>query len=200
MHLGNNPYSTWDVISEAGIHVDTEKIKSVLEWPLLKSVRGVQGFLGLTGYYRKFVRNCGKIAHPFTELLKKEKFQWSDEGEEAFHALQHALTEAPLLVMPDFSQECAIRCNASTGAVLMQNSRPLAYFSKGLADKTLAKSTYEKELLALVLAIQHWWPYLLGCKFTVFTDQRSLKHLLKQRLTTPDQQNWLAKFLGYDLK
>src|ERR1044072_8789196 len=80
----------------------------------------------------------------------------------------------------------------------MQDKRPVAYFSKGLADSVLRKSVYEKELMALVLAIQHWRPYLLGRRFTVFTDQKSLKYLLEQRITIQNQQNWLSKLLGYD--
>nr|GEV03683.1 Ty3/gypsy retrotransposon protein [Tanacetum cinerariifolium] len=82
-------------------------------------------------------------------------------------------------------------------AVLMQSQRPIAYFSKALSDQNLNKSAYEKEIMALVLAIQHWRPYLLGRSFTVFTDQKSLKFLLEQRITTIDQQNWVAKLLGY---
>lgn len=79
----------------------------------------------------------------------------------------------------------------------MQEKRPIAFYSRALSAKTLAKFTYEKEIMALAISIQHWRPYLLGRTFTVFTDQKSLKHLLEQRITTPDQQNWLAKLMGY---
>jgi len=82
----------------------------------------------------------------------------------------------------------------------MQQKRSLAYFSKSLTDRNLAKSSYEREIMALVLSVQHWRAYLLGNKFVVFTDQKSLKFLLHQRITTPDQQNWVAKLLGYDFE
>jgi len=115
--------------------------------------------------------------------------------------LEQAVTTAPVLSMPDFLKKFSIECDASrkgVGAVLTQEKRPIAYFSKALADSTLTKSVYEKELMALVLAIQHWRPYLSGKKFSVFTDQKSPRYLLEQRITTQNQQNWLAKLLGYE--
>ena len=117
--------------------------------------------------------------------------------------MEQAVTTAPVLSMPDFLKKFSIECDASrkgVGAVLTQEKRPIAYFSKALADSTLTKSIYEKELMTLVLAIQHWRPYLLGQKFTVFTDQKSLRYLLEQRITTQNQQNWLAKLLGYEFE
>ena len=74
---------------------------------------------------------------------------------------------------------------------------PIAYFSKALSDRNLAKSAYERETMALVLALQHWRTYLLGTRFTVYTDKKSLRFLHQQRITNPDQQNWVAKLLGY---
>ncbi|KZV21694.1 hypothetical protein F511_02852 [Dorcoceras hygrometricum] len=105
--------------------------------------------------------------------------------------------------MPDFTQPFIIDCDASgrgVGAVLSQHGRPVAFYSKALATRALAKSTYEKELMALVLAIQHWRPYLLGRKFVVMTDHRALTSLLKQRIVTPDQQHWMSKLMGYEFE
>ena len=106
--------------------------------------------------------------------------------------MQQAVTIAPVLSMPNFSKKFSIECDASgkgVRVVLTQEKRPIAYFSKALADSTLTKSVYEKKLMALVLAIQHWRPYLLGQKFTVFTDHKCLRYLLEQRITTQNQQN-----------
>ncbi|XP_073151826.1 uncharacterized protein [Henckelia pumila] len=160
-------------------------------------------FLGLTGYYQKFIRDYGKIARPLTDLLKKNSFVCNTQEERAFEELKLALITAPVLRMPDFCQEFVVECDASgqgVGAVLIQEGKPIAYYSKALADKALTKSAYERELMALVLAIQHWSHYLLGRKFVVVTDHKPLRSLLQQRITTPDQQYWLAKLLGYEFE
>ncbi|MCH90591.1 RNA-directed DNA polymerase (Reverse transcriptase), partial [Trifolium medium] len=191
------------LINGEGVAVDPNKVMSVTNWPIPKNVKGVRGFLGLTGYYRKFIRDYGKIAKPLTELTKKDAFVWSVEACRAFDSLKKSLTTAPVLALPDFSKEFIIECDASgggIGAILMQSKRPIAYFSKALGIRNLAKSAYEKELMAVVLAIQHWRPYLIGRKFIVSTDQKSLKQLLQQRMVTADQQNWAAKLLGYDFE
>ncbi|MCH80266.1 transposon Tf2-1 polyprotein [Trifolium medium] len=191
------------IISEKGVAVDPGKVVSVLQWPQPKNVKGVRGFLGLTGYYRKFIRDYGKIARPLTELTKKDGFKWGVEAQGAFEELKKRLTSAPVLNLPDFSKEFLIECDASgggLGAILMQDGKPIAYYSKALGVRNLTKSAYEKELMAVVLAIQHWRPYLLGRKFVVSTDQKSLKQLLQQRIVTAEQQNWTAKLLGYDFE
>jgi hypothetical protein len=189
------------VISGNGVAVDPTKIESVTQWPIPKNVKGVRGFLGLTGYYRKFIRDYGKVARPLTELTKKDAFVWGQEAQIAFDKLKLCLTTALVLALPDFNKEFIIECDASEvgiGVILMQEKRPVAYFSKALGTRNMTKSAYEKELMAVVLAIQHWRPYLIGRRFTVSTDQKSLKQLLQQRIVTAEQQNWAAKLLGFD--
>ncbi|XP_058771346.1 uncharacterized protein LOC131644773 [Vicia villosa] len=191
------------IISGEGVAVDPGKIRCVLEWPEPKNVKGVRGFLGLTGYYRKFIKDYGKIAKPLTELTKKNNFIWGKDALEAFNHLKQIMTTAPVLVLPDFSIPFEVECDAAgrgIGAVLMQQRQPIAFFSKALSEVNLTKCVYEKELMALVLAIQHWRHYLLGRPFVVYTDHKSLKHFLQQRLTSPDQQCWLAKLLGYQFE
>ncbi|KAI5392337.1 hypothetical protein KIW84_076932 [Lathyrus oleraceus] len=186
-----------------GVAVDPNKYNSVLNWPVPRNVKGVRGFLGLTDYYRKFIRDYGKLAKPLTELTKKDVFQWGKDAQRAFDLLKQKLIAAPILALPNFEKEFVIECDASgtgLGANLSQEKKPIAYFSKSLDVRNLAKSAYEKELMACVLAIQHWRLYLLGRKFVVSTDQRSLKDLLQQKIISGEQQNWVAKRLGFNFE
>jgi len=189
------------VISAQGVAVDPSKVDSVTSWPVPTNIRGVRGFLGLTRYYRKFVKGYGKIAQPLTELTKKDNFRWTEEAHRAFDTLKICLTHTPVLALPRFDEEFRLECDASGSgirAILVQNNRPVAYFSKSLSGKNLMKSTYEKELMAVVLAVQHWRPYLLGRHLVVQTDHKSLKQLLQQKVINGNQQDWLAKLLGYN--
>jgi hypothetical protein len=190
-------------ISAQGVSVDPKKIQAVLDWPKPTTVKGMRGFLGLAGYYRKFIRHFGGISAPLTQLLHKDSFHWTAAAEQAFKQLKEALTTPPVLRLPDFTQQFVVECDASgigLGAILTQNNQPVAYFSEALKGSALALSTYEKEMLAIVKAVKKWRPYLLGKTFTVRTDQKSLKYLLEQRITTPAQTRWLPKLLGYDYK
>ena len=155
----------------------------------------------MAGYYRKFIHHFGSIAAPLTRLLTKEGFQWNEATEMAFKKLKEALSNPPILHLPDFSQQFVIECDASgigIGAILSQQDRPVAYFSEALKGSALALSTYEKEMLAIVKAIKKGCPYLIGKRFTVRTDQKSLKYLLEQQITTPAQTCWIPKILGYN--
>ncbi|PNX73180.1 retrotransposon-related protein [Trifolium pratense] len=117
------------VITGNGVAVDPSKVVGVLHWAQPKNVKGVRGFLGLTGYYRKFIKDYGKLAKPLTELTKKDDFKWNKEAQLAFDTLKQKLTTAPLLALPDFSKNFVIECDASgtgIGAILMQDKRPVA--------------------------------------------------------------------------
>lgn len=109
---------------------------------------------------------------PLSELTKKEGFKWGPKAQAAFELLKTKMTTAPILALPDFTKEFIIECDASglgVGAILMKNGRPIAFFSKALGERNLSNSAYKKELMAVVLAIQHWRPYLLGRHFTVYS-------------------------------
>ncbi|KAD4178089.1 hypothetical protein E3N88_26680 [Mikania micrantha] len=176
-------------------------VAAVESWPVPSNVREVRGFLGLTGYYRRFIRGYGIIARPLTNLTKKEGFLWSEAALQAFNTLKQALMTAPILCLPDFSKTFTVECDASSegvGAILTQDKHPIAYFSKGFSPSNRLKSAYDRELLALVLAVQKWNHYLMGHHFLIKTDHYTLKFLLEQRVTTTEQQRLLLKLMPYD--
>ncbi|KAJ4754640.1 polyprotein [Rhynchospora pubera] len=191
------------IISHKGVATDPSKIQAMCDWPQPKSVKELRGFLGLTGYYRKFVKHYGLISKPLTDQLKKNGFKWNDEAQRAFELLKKAMTEAPVLTLPDFTQPFIVETDASAtgiGAVLMQGRNPIAYFSQSLGIKNQGLSTYEKEFLALLSAVKKWRHYLEGNCFTIRTDQISLKHLLEQRIHSAMQHRGLCKLLGLNYK
>ena len=122
-------------------------MEGMMHWPRPGNVKQLKGFLGLIGYYRKFVRGYGSIAKPLTTLLKKGGFQWTEEAEEAFQRLKMAMCSTPVLALPDFNKIFIIEtdaCYGGIGAVLMQERRPIAYLSQSLGTKNLGLSIYEK--------------------------------------------------------
>jgi hypothetical protein len=187
-------------ISSQGVATDPAKVQVIVDWPMPKSVKELRSFLGLAGYYRKFVKHFGIIAKPLTNLLKKNTmYVWTHEHDQAFSALKTAMSTAPVLALPDFSQPFAIEtdaCAMGVGAVLLQRGHPLAFISKALGPKNQGLSTYEKEYLAILVAVEQWRHYLQVGEFTIFTDQRSLIHLNEQRLHTSWQQKVFTKLLG----
>ncbi|KAL0561485.1 hypothetical protein IC582_001913 [Cucumis melo] len=191
------------IISGEGVEVDSEKIKAVADCPCPTNIREVRGFLGLTGYYRRFVQHYGSIAAPLTQLLKKGGFKWNEESEKAFLKLKSAMMSLPTLALPNFELPFEIETDASgfgVGAVLVQSKRLIAFYSHTLSMSDRVRPVYERELMAVVLSVQRWRPYLLGAKFIVKTDQKSLNFLLKQRVIQPQYQKWLSKLLGYSFE
>ncbi|KAL2226832.1 UNVERIFIED_CONTAM: Retrovirus-related Pol polyprotein from transposon [Sesamum indicum] len=187
------------VISHQGVATDPLKIECMVNWPIPTNVKALRGFLGLTGYYRRFIQGYGVISKPLTSLLKKDSFEWNEDAEMAFNHLKELMVSAPVLAMPDFSQPFIVETDASgkgIGVVLMQGGKPISYLSKALAPKNLGLSTYEKEFLALLLAVTRWRHYLLGNHFIIKTDQKSLKHILDQRINSVLQQKGVTKLLG----
>lgn len=153
----------------------------MVEWPLPNSLKAFRGFLGLTNYYHKIIKGYGGITSHLTRMLKNDGFQWRKEAKVAFHRLNEEVTQPPMLALPNFNTPFTIDCDASgvaVGAVLMQQGRPLTFFSQALKSRALGMSTYKNELYTLVSAIIKWRPYLVGQTFVVRTDQQSLKHLL----------------------
>lgn len=162
------------IISADGVATDPSKNFAIQDWPTPITVKELRRFLGLSGYYRKFVRHYGIISKPLTNLLRKDVlFVWTSETEDSFQALKTALVTAPVLALPDFSLPFTIEtdaCAIGIGAVISQNGHPLAYVSKALGPKTRGLSTYEKEYMAIILAVEQWRSYLQHAEFTIYTD------------------------------
>jgi len=132
-------------ISKEGVQVDPSKIKAIMEWPKPDNISKLRGFLGLTGYYRIFVKNYAHKTAPLTNLLKKNSFQWNSEAEKCFETLKCMMSSTPILAMPDFTKPFVVECDASgfrLGAVLMQEGHPIAFESRKLNKRESFKSTY----------------------------------------------------------
>ncbi|GMI68079.1 hypothetical protein HRI_000477200 [Hibiscus trionum] len=192
------------MVSRVELAVDPAKVVAIRNWPTPTNVRGVRGFLGLAGYYRKFIRGFATIAAPLSDLLRQgEKFVWSSKTQQTFEALKECLCTAPVLSLPDFSKEFVVETDASgvgIGAVLHQGRQPIAFYSQKLSPRMQAASTYHREMFAVTQAVAKWRQYLLGRHFTIITDQRSLRELNQQIIQTSEQQKWLTKLIGYDFE
>ncbi|GJY48974.1 reverse transcriptase domain-containing protein [Tanacetum coccineum] len=173
------------VIDSQGIHVDPAKIEAVKNWASPTTPTEVRQFLGLAGYYRRFIEGFSKIAKPLTELTQKnKKYIWGEDQESAFQLLKQKLCEAPILALPEGNNDFVVYCDASLqglGAVLMQREKVIAYASRQLKPHEENYTTHDLELGAVVFALKIWRHYLYGTKCIVFTDHKSLQHILDQK-------------------
>ncbi|XP_026449232.1 uncharacterized protein LOC113349472 [Papaver somniferum] len=179
------------IITGNGVAADPDKVAAMVSWPQPTTLKQLRSFLGLTGYYRKFIKGYGNICKPLTELLKKDSFIWNDDATTAFSAIKSAMNQALVLALPDFTKPFTLEtdaCSRGVGAVLLQDNMPIAFYSKPLGPKALALSTYEKEFLAIVMAIHKWRYYLSHNQFIINTDHQSLKYLMEQKLSSALQQ------------
>ncbi|KAM2698513.1 hypothetical protein EV1_037508 [Malus domestica] len=196
------------IISEKGIEVDKSKVDLVRHLPSPTSVREVRSFLGHAGFYRRFIKDFSKIAQPLCRLLQKEVvFELDDACSTAFKHLKEALTSAPIITPPDWSLPFELMCDASDyaiGAVLGQrkNKQPhvIYYASRTLNDAQLNYSTTEKELLAVVFALDKFRSYLLGTKVIIFTDHAALKYLLTKKEAKPRLIRWMLLLQEFDIE
>jgi hypothetical protein len=167
-------------------------------------VHQIRQFLGLAGYYRRFIQDFSKIAHPMTKLLQKDaKFVWSLACEEDFQALKKFLTSAPVLAQPDIEKPFDVYCDASTtglGCVLMQDGRVIAYASRQLKKHEVNYPTHDLELVAVVHALKIWRHYLLGNKVHIFTDHKSLRYIFTQPELNLRKRRWLELIKDYNLE
>jgi len=183
------------VVSKNGVHVDPEKIKTIQEWPTPKSVGDIRSFHGLTSFYRRFVNNFSTLALRLNELVKKNvAFTWGERQEKAFALLKEKLTKAPFLALLDFSKTFELECDASSvgvGTLLLQGGHPIAYFSEKLHGATLSYPTYDKELYALVRALQTWKHYLVSKEVVIHSDHESLKYIRGQCKLNKRHAKWV---------
>jgi hypothetical protein len=189
------------LVGKDGVRVDPKNIEAMQYWPHPKTLKSLRGFLGLTGYYCKFVKNYGNIATPLTAILKKNSFTWTPAAAQAFQTLNMAMCTTPVLALPDFTKTFVLECDASgkgISVVLMQEGRPLAFTSKQLSKINLGKSIYEKEMLAILHVVDLWRPYLLRQCFQININHQILKYFLEQRISSAEQQKWVTKLFGYD--
>ncbi|KAL0128551.1 hypothetical protein PUN28_003706 [Cardiocondyla obscurior] len=194
------------IIGKDGVKPDPKKIEAVQNFPVPKSPKNVKQFLGLAGYYRRFIKGFSKIAKPLTNLLKKEEeFKWGEKEQECFEILKEALCKEPILQYPDFTKPFLLTTDASgiaIGGILSQGTigkdQPISYASRVLNDAEKNYSTIEKELLAIVYCVQHFRPYLYGKKFILITDHKPLTWLNKLKDPTSRLARWRIKLSEYE--
>ncbi|KAK1605211.1 hypothetical protein QYE76_028884 [Lolium multiflorum] len=179
------------VVSKHGVEVDVSKIEAIQNWPTPMNVSQVRSFHGLAGFYRRFVPNFSTIAAPLNDLTKKG---WGAAQDHAFDELKRLLTSAPLLALPDFNKQFEIECDASgigIGGVLMQEGRPIAYFSEKLSGAKLNYPIYDKELYALIRVLEVWQHYLWPKEFIIHSDHEALKYLKAQSTLHKRLAKWV---------
>lgn len=194
-------------VTPAGIHPDPDKVRAVTEFEEPSTVKQVRQFLGLTGYYRRFVQNYAKHAEPLFALTKKDApFNWDSDCRKAMDFLKNSITSAPVLRFPDFSLPFFIHadaCDAGLGAALMQRDGEgrdvaVAYASRAVHKSEKPYSTPEKECLAVIWALEHFRPYVEGLHVTIFTDHSSLKWLMSRPNPSGRLARWSLRLQDFD--
>ncbi|GJQ90413.1 putative reverse transcriptase domain-containing protein [Tanacetum coccineum] len=189
------------VIDSRGFTCGPAKIESIKDWASPKIPTETQ-FLGLAGYYRRFIEGFSKIAKSMTKLTQKGiKFDWGEKEENAFQLIKQKLCSAPILALPEGSEDFVVYCDAShkgLGAVLMQREKVIAYASRQLKVHEKNYTTHDLELGSVVFALKIWRHYLYGTRCTVFTDHKSLQHILDQKELNMRQRRWLELLSDYD--
>jgi len=196
------------VVSGEGIATDPKKIETVTEWPVPSSVKEVRSFLGLTGYYRRFVKGYASIAAPLHALTKKgQTFEWTEETQEAFDTLRKALTTPPILAMPDDSGEFVLDTDAadhSIGSVLSQVQdgveKVIAYASRSLDKREINYCITRKELLSIIFSLKYFKQYLMGTHFRIRTDHAPLTWLRHTPDPIGQQARWLEIMEEFDFQ
>lgn len=199
MYLGH-------LITDSGVQPDPKKIIAVSEFPVPKNPKDIKSFLGLAGYYRRFIDNFSKLCLPLNKLLRKDvEFNWTSSQQEAFDVIKSKLCNKPILQYPNFDKEFILTTDASNyalGGVLSQgiipNDLPIAYASRALNKAESNYTTTEKELLAIIWCVKHFRPYLYGRKFKIVTDHKPLKWLFNVKDPGSRLVRWRLKLEEYE--
>ena len=196
------------VVNGDGMSMEKDKIKAIQDWPIPTTVTGIRGFLGLAGYYRRFVQGFSRIASPLTTLLQTDMaFQWTEVQQQSFDSLKQSISSAPLLIIPDESLPYVVTTDASgfaVGATLSQDQgkglQPIAFLSHKMNEHERKYPVHEQELLAVIIALKEWRHYLHGRKFTVITDHQSLRYLSTQPHLSSRQIRWSEFLQQFDFQ
>ena len=196
-YLGN-------VVSKDDIVIDPEKIRDIMEWEAPKNVDEVRSFMGLAGYYRRFIGNFSCIAYPITSMQQKgKKFEWTKECEASFEQLKQLLTHAPMLKIVDPNKDfvvCIDSCKRGLGGVLMQEGWVVCYESQKLNEHEQNYPTHDLELAVIIHALNMWRHYLMGRRFTLMSDHNGLRYLFDQLNLYARQARWLATLSEFDFE
>lgn len=193
------------IVGDSCLKTDPSKTASIENFPLPKNKRQVRGFLGLAGWYRRFIENFASIAAPLSDCLKGDKFQLTEEATTSFQKLKEALVSPPVLAQPNFQKKFYLQCDASNtgiGAVLFQKDekdkeQPIYFYSSKLTTSEKNYSVTERECLAVVKAIKKFRPYLEGYDFDIITDHHSLKWLMNTKDLSGRLARWSLKLQPY---
>jgi hypothetical protein len=192
------------ILTAEGIEVDPSKVEALSKWRQPSNVSEVRSFLGMAGYYRRFIKGFSSIARPMTELLKRyHKFVWTPKCEGSFQIIKKKLTIAPVLTLPDIHQDFVVFYDASRqglGCMLIQNEKVIAYASRLLKPHEQNYPTHDLELVAIVHALKIWRHYLIGNKCHIFTDHKSLRYIFTQPYLNLRQRRLLELIKDYDLE
>ncbi|KAI3795203.1 hypothetical protein L1987_37852 [Smallanthus sonchifolius] len=182
--------------------VDPAKIETVKEWNVPKTPTEIRSFLGLAGYYRRFIQDFSRIALPLTKLTRKEvKYEWGQTQNNAFEELKARLIQAPVLTLPEGNEDLVVYSDASgqgLGCVLMQRGKVIAYASRQLKIHEVNYPTHDLESAAIVFALKIWRHYLYGVKCTIYSDHKSLKYFFEQKELNMRQRRWLELLKDYE--
>ena len=197
------------IVGNGEIRMDAKKVEAIQTWPEPKNLTNVQSFLGFCNFYRRFIKDFSKIARPLNRLTGNVEWQWGEEERKAFEGLKEAVKTFPVLAVPTDEDPFRVESDASdfaVGAILSQKQegkwRPIAYFSQSMSQAERNYAIYDKEMLAIMLALREWRQYLLGAKHPVevWTDHKNLSYFKAPQDLNRRQARWVTELADYDLR